>query len=206
MDLYEKAWAGKHGKEYSERCDVTPESREVIFFELLKLMNISTTIKELSPILEVGCNKGHNLEAINRVRRSVFCHGIEINKSLCTRPGIIHGSAYDLPWGPNVFDLVFTSGVLIHIPPGRLHEAMNQMRHVSKKYVLMIEYYADKEKGTKYEEDFNFQEGVWSRPYGDIYTGHFPKDRRVMSGKISDLGDDGWGFSKCHYWIFEKVA
>ncbi len=209
MDQYEKAWAGAHGKEYVERCDVDYSTRVPIFKKLLDKMELV-----FEDVLEVGCNKGHNLEAIEKAnvyRPSHLYHpgkivGIEINKDLCNKSNIINGSAYDLPWKENTFDLVFTSGVLIHIPPGRLKEAMNQMRTVSKTYVMMIEYPADKEIGTKYGEDFNNQDGVWARPYGKIYQEQFSKDVLVEHGKISDLGDDGWGFTKCDYWIFEKIS
>lgn len=205
MDLYEKAWAGKHGKEYTERCDVTSESRVDIFYELIR--NCAGIEYSEMGILEVGCNKGHNLTAISRAFQVAYkTTGIEINKSLCTQPNIINGSAYDLPWSDNVFDLVFTAGVLIHIPPVRLQDTLYEMRRVSNKYVLMIEYFSEKIVGRKYEEDFNHQDGVWSRPYGDIYKTQFPKDNLIKHGKISDLGDDGWDFSKCDYWIFEKNA
>ncbi len=70
----------------------------------------------------------------------------------------------------------------------------------------MIEYPSEKEIGKKYGEDFNNQDGVWSRPYGKIYQEQFSKDVLVEHGKISDLGDDGWGFTKCDYWIFEKKS
>jgi SAM-dependent methyltransferase len=155
--------------------------------------------------LEVGCNKGHNLDAINEIMNfETTALGIDIRKEHCTRPDIIHGSAYDLPWYNDAFDFTFTSGVLIHIPPGRLEVAMNELRRVSNRYVLMIEYYSEKEKGTKYEKDFNYQDGVWSRPYGEIYQGYFKEDELISTGKMADLGNDGWAFSKCDYWIFEK--
>jgi len=199
-DMYEKAWAGEHGKDYVDRCQVTSESRKAIFEKIFRF-----NTKSFRSVLEVGCNKGHNLDAI-RGYGDYNVVGVEINKTLCTRPDIINGSAYDLPWQHDVFELTFTAGVLIHIPPGRLHEAMDEMRRVSKKYVMMIEYFAEKETGTKYQKDFNFQDGVWARPYGGIYQGHYPKDQLIASGKIGDIGDDGWGFSKCDYWIFEKKS
>ena len=213
MDMYEKAWAGKHGKEYSRRCNVYVEHRIEIFENLLIGLPEYTYSQAgskhgyyrkpcLDSILEVGCNKGHNLDAISTTGIRL---GIEINKELCTRPDIIHGSAYELPWSDNVFSLVFTAGVLIHIPPAKLRDAMEEMRRVSSKYVMMIEYFSEEEKGTKYQEDFNHQDGVWSRPYGKIYQEYFPEDKLIEHGKISDIGDDGWGFSKCDYWIFEKV-
>ena len=200
-DIYEKAWAGKHGDEYTKRCDVDFESRIDIFGWLLDELDIGM----ISRILEVGCNKGHNLSSLQALTHySIIGAGLEINKSLCVAPGIVNGTIYDIPWSDNVFDIVFSSGVLIHIPPKRLDDAIKEMRRASNKYILMIEYHADVEKGFRYEEDFDHGDGCWHRPYGKIYESLFPKDKLIKSGKISDLGDDGWAFSKCNYWVYEK--
>lgn len=204
MDKYEKAWAGNHGKDYVERCNVDSNSRVDIFDNILSEIMIKDKSVLLS-ILEVGCNKGHNLDALNTIfNYEASVSGIEIYKKLCTRPDIINGSIYNLPWEENTFDLVFSSGVLIHIPPHKLDAAMYQMRSVASKYVLIIEYYSEKEVGKKYGEDFNFQDGVWHRPYGDIYQNNYKKDQLLLKGKISDIGDDGWAFSNCDYWVFKK--
>jgi spore coat polysaccharide biosynthesis protein SpsF len=208
MDRYETAWAGNHGKDYAERCKVEAKDRIDIFNKLLNKIQIKNYPS--SSILEIGCNKGHNLEAIKtaldkiQIINNYIIQGIDINRRLCTKPNIINGSIYELPWVDNTFEVTLTSGVLIHIPPPRLKEALFQMRSVSNRYTIMIEYNAEKEVGTKYGIDFNYMDGVWARPYGKIYKKKFPKDKLISTGKISDLGSDGWGFSKCDYWIFEK--
>lgn len=199
-DYYLEKWAGEFGDKYTERCDVNYETRVPIFQKLL----LEDEGLSLNSVLEVGCNKGHNLEAINKIYINASgISGIEPNKSLCKKPNIINGNAYEIPFSDNVFDLVFTSGVLIHIPGEKLEKAMDEMYRVSKKYIMMIEYPADEEKGSRYR-DFEDKEGVWARPYGFIFQRRFPGAKLVKGGHIKDLGNDGWGFSDCDYWVFEK--
>lgn len=196
-DFYLEKWSGEFGDKYTERCNVDPKSREGIFWDILK------DFDDIDTALEVGCNKGHNLEALKA--SDIKAIGIEPNKTLCKKPEIINANAYDIPWSQNTFDLVFTSGVLIHIPTEKLDVALEEIRSVAKKYVMMIEYGSKKEEGKEYR-DFNDKEGVWSRPYGRLYRNRYTKDILVKKiKKISDIGNDGWGFSECSCWIFKKV-
>ena len=188
MDLYEKAWSGKHGEEYAKKCVIDPESRAPIFKKLIDIMKNYDGESVISASLELGCNAGHNLEAIKLASNGDITDikGLEIRKDHCTKPSIINGSIYDIPWEEGTFSLTFTSGVLIHIPPDRVVEA-------------------EEEKGTKYREDFEYKDGVWARPFGEIYKRSFPQDTLIETGKVSDLGDEGWGFPKCNYWIYNKL-
>jgi hypothetical protein len=168
---------------------------------------------------------GHNLLAINEATDSEI-QGLEINKYAVEKSEIpakiVLGSAYDLPWIDNSFDLVFTAGVLIHIPTNGmitipvysgtlshpdskcLEEAMKEMYRVSNKFIMMIEYPNEKEEGREYR-DFGDKEGVWSRPYGKIFQELFPTAKLVKTGHMKDLGESEWGFTKdCDFWIFEK--
>ena len=207
MFLYEKAWSGKHGEEYAKKCVIDPESRAPIFKKLIDIMKNYDGESVISASLELGCNAGHNLEAIKLASNGDITDikGLEIRKDHCTKPSIINGSIYDIPWEEGTFSLTFTSGVLIHIPPDRVVEAMSEMRRVSAQFVVMIEYYSEEEKGTKYREDFEYKDGVWARPFGEIYKRSFPQDTLIETGKVSDLGDEGWGFTKCNYWIYNKL-
>lgn len=202
VDFFVQQWGGHFGERYTDRCNVTPESRQNIFDSLLCNLNTKS-------ILEVGCNKGHNLDSIkaafSKHDLSVETHGIEPQKKLCNRPDIICGDAYSLPWADNTFDMVFTSGVLIHIPPYKLSDALSEIHRVSKRYIMAIEYWSDEEVGKAYR-DFENKHGCWSRPYNDIYLKSFPELKLVKCGDIRDIGDDGWGFSDCNYGIFEKTT
>jgi pseudaminic acid biosynthesis-associated methylase len=197
MDFYESKWAGSYGNKYTDRCGVNYKDRIDIFKKLLSGL-------QLNSILEVGCNRGHNIRAIKETKISEI-RGVEINKysidQAFDKIDIIKGSIYNIPFVDCIFDLVFTAGVLIHIPTKKLQTALKEIYRVSNRYILLIEYFAPEEQGKRYK-NFLYREGVWLRPYGDIFK-KFDVNL-IKSGKISDLGDDGWGFSKCHYWVFEK--
>lgn len=92
-------------------------------------------------ILEVGSNIGLQLDLLQKMGFK-YLYGIEINeeaieisKQLTRNIFITKGSAFDIPYKDNYFDLVFTSGVLIHIAPQDIKEALKEIYRVSKKYI-----------------------------------------------------------------------
>lgn len=74
-------------------------------------------------VLEIGSNIGNQLLLLQRFGLKSL-YGIEINnyavglfKSRSKNIYIIEGSAFDIPSKDEYFELVFTSGLLIHIAP-----------------------------------------------------------------------------------------
>ncbi len=71
---------------------------------------------------------------------------VEINKSAaeeCAKiPNVevFHGSAFEFPLKEN-YDLAFTKGALIHIAPEKLNEMYDILYRLSRRYVLIAEYY-----------------------------------------------------------------
>ena len=143
-NIQEKTWLGKFGDDYCKRNVVTEKEIkdcEKIFKDIFK--KVSTN--KINRVLEVGCNQGRNLLAMQNVF-GCECFGIEPNKSaresIKNKDGIVNDNiveafADDIPF-KNFFDLVFTSVVLIHIPNNKLDE----IYRVSKKYILTIEYFS----------------------------------------------------------------
>lgn len=229
-DYYLNQWATEFGDEYSKRCDVDPEKRVDIYE---KIFDNFKWDKPERKILELGANRGHNLVAIETVLNlecRLFCQqterskmmieyeqrgfwlgtpiirGVEPNRSaiaLSDRPESISvGNLYDIPYIDNAFDVVFTSGVLIHIPRKGLEKAIQEMARVSSKYVMMIEYESKEEEGRHYRE-FD-KDGVWSRDFGKELETVLPDWKLVKKVPVKELGDDGWGFTDCTVWIYEK--
>jgi len=65
-------WRGKFGKAYTDRNIISPEEKKQIFKKILCGL-------KLSQVLEVGCNRGHNLVAIAELFKNVEPVGIEPN-------------------------------------------------------------------------------------------------------------------------------
>jgi ubiquinone/menaquinone biosynthesis C-methylase UbiE len=55
---------------------------------------------------------------------------------------VSQGSALQLPYEDGYFDLVFTSGVLIHISPANLPRALDEIYRCAKTWIWGMEYYA----------------------------------------------------------------
>jgi len=128
-------WGGKFGKEYTDRNQYDPETRVDGFREMIPF--------DAHYILEVGCNYGNNLASLEMIGKDAI--GVEPNEYAMAKGQkllrkIIPGNAYRLPFATASFDLVMTCGVLIHIPPERIDEAMAEIQRVSRRYILTIEY------------------------------------------------------------------
>ena len=80
-------------------------------------------------IFEVGCNAGWNLKALREISPSMTLCGVDINESAVkeARDGAgftVWNQSAGEPFGHRNFDLVFTAGLLIHIPLEALDRVM----------------------------------------------------------------------------------
>jgi len=185
MDQLDK-WKGSWGDAYTERNLLTAEDQLPLFKNILSAL-------ELDTILEVGCGSGHNLQALAQLFPDAGLFGVEPNQEAAI--GAAQGTAcissqmtaYDLGWFPDkTIDLVFTTGVLIHIPPKRLLDAMTEIVRVSRKYVLAIEYFSP----IPVAIDYRGEKGMlWKANFGTIYMENFPL-YQVSSGNVTHLGEE----------------
>jgi pseudaminic acid biosynthesis-associated methylase len=142
LDEQELFWKNKFGDNYTERNnDLLLINKIELFKKIFKNINVDN-------LLEIGCNRGLNLEAINNINKNIGLNGIEINekaftmiknKNICN--SIYNKSIFEFENVDN-YDLVFTLGVLIHINPERLNEVYTKMYNLSNKYILIGEYYS----------------------------------------------------------------
>jgi pseudaminic acid biosynthesis-associated methylase len=157
-------WKGNFGREYTDRNTLDAED-----LDLLYRKNYGTTRSEINhsflrevakeaSILEVGCNTGNQLLALQKLGWSNLAgvelqpYAIENARTRLPSMEIKEGSALELPWANASFDMVFTSGVLIHIAPQDLTLAMNEIHRTSRKYIWGLEYYAAEATGVTYRE------------------------------------------------------
>jgi hypothetical protein len=106
-------------------------------------------------------------------------------------------SARELPFPDAGFDLVFTTGVLIHQSPDELPRVMDEIVRCSRRYVLCGEYRADELE----EVPYRGQRGaLYKQDYGRLYQDRFPQLRLLEEGflpKSEGVWDD------VTYWVFE---
>ncbi|MBI1866332.1 MAG: methyltransferase domain-containing protein [Candidatus Staskawiczbacteria bacterium] len=178
----EKIWSEKFGKEYVARNMLNIASENELYkknYGITRMKMDEEFIGKLNrsmKILEVGSNIGIQLVLLQKMG---FRHlyGIEINKDVAELAksrtkniNIIYGSAFDIPFKDNYFDLVFTSGVLIHISPLHIQKAMKEIYRCSKKYVWGFEYYADKYTDIEYRGRKNM---LWKTNFVKLYLNYF---------------------------------
>jgi pseudaminic acid biosynthesis-associated methylase len=136
-------WATNFGNEYTERNHGVKylASKVALFADILKKTN------NIGSIVELGCNRGVNLQALKILKGDVKLYGYEINPFAArlarelSLAEIVEGSILDPIPRIERFDLAFTSGVLIHINPEYLHKVYENLFNLSSRYILICEYY-----------------------------------------------------------------
>lgn len=200
-----KFWTSTNGDNYIKR---NLDSLEKIDVGVKGYKKIFSKI-DVSSVLEVGSNIGLNLLIISKIfKGKIDLYAVEPNKKalayLATRKDIkLSGSwrtdASNIPLDDNSVDLVFTSGVLIHIASQNLLRATEEIVRVSKHYVLCIEYFSHK----PVEIPYRGRKGVlFKRDFGSFYLDNFPNLKIVDYGFFwqRDLPI----FDNLNWWLLEK--
>jgi hypothetical protein len=112
------------------------------------------------------------------------------------RPGlnIVCGTALDLPFRDLFFDLVFTSGCLMHIPAAELNMSMSEICRVSRQYVMGYEYWAEKRTEIPWlgNRRLGSNEPIGNAMWKDNFRGIYERDfhlKRVRSDTFCYLDD-----------------
>lgn len=188
-------WKGDFGDEYTSRNDFELDSFYQKEWGVTRTELNEEFLSEISKnklILEVGCNRGMQL---NFLQKSEFNNlwGVEINqkalqiakdnKSL----NLVEASGFDLPFKDNYFEVVFTSGVLIHISPDDLPKIMDELYRTTKKYIWCFEYFSEECAEIKYREEKN---KLWKNNFLKLFLKRYPTLKIVKQRKIKYLNND----------------
>lgn len=138
----EAFWAGEFGERYIDRN----KDHRILAGNIRLFSAILRPAVGVSSAIELGCNIGLNLEALTFIDPSLSLTGVEINEKAAAIAAekqiarIERGSILNPLDFPQA-DLVFTKTVLIHINPDRLSDVYDNLVRLSKRYVLVVEYY-----------------------------------------------------------------
>jgi pseudaminic acid biosynthesis-associated methylase len=157
--------------------------------------------------LECGSNIGRNIGLLQETLPSATANIIEIAElpyRQCISNykidqsflGSIRESNFE-----DQFDLVFTSGVLIHVNPDDLLISMEKMYLYSKRYILIAEYFNRTPVMINYRGE---DDRLFKRDFGKLFLENFSCkviDYGFLWGHEFDLG----GFDDITYWLFEKT-
>ena len=193
-----EVWQGDFGDQYTDRNVIDWHKRYHTFQQMVGGLSIKR-------VLEVGCNRGHNLIALSEllgVNGEVIgvepnVHALRIARAASPSVGVIRGDVFDLPFKDDYFDLVFTAGVLIHISLSDLSKALSEIYRLSKRYILAVEYFAPTETAIHYR---GLDDVLWKRDFLKHYQTLYHNLTLVRSGCWGD--EDG--FDETHWWLLEK--
>ena len=154
-------------------------------------------------VLEVGCNRGHNIQALQAILPDSTVAGVEPQAyarkiALGSGLAVEEGDIYDIPYGGRSVDLVLVCGVLIHVPPEELGEALRELGRVSARWVLAIEYASDSDVALDYR---GLDGMLWKRDYGS----HILEALGLSESALADTGSDVPGFDGATFWLIDKT-
>ena len=184
-----KVWKSQFGRDWADRNkSLNALARSVAFQRILD------SLKEPARnILEVGCGPGANLMALRQVGyMPKELAGMDpMNFGTLEFADFKVGDCFNVPYPDASFDMVFTSGVLMHVEAKDLSRASTELSRVARKYVMLIEYYSFEEEMISWRGHDNL---LFKRNYRNFLPNLL---------QIGFLGkEDGW--DDCNVWIFGK--
>lgn len=192
-------WGGAFGREYTDRNPQSLEEMEELYRKNFGFSRIELNLEFLGGldptirILEVGSNIGLQLLCLQRMGFNhlygieLQSYAVEIAKSKSKNINIIQGEASDIPFKDGYFDMVFTSGVLIHINPQSLPDVMREIHRCTKKYIFGFEYYSDKTQEIPYRGNIDL---LWKANFAGKYLELFDDLILVKEKRIKYLGNE----------------
>jgi len=138
----EKFWAGNFGQQYIERN----KGKNILAANISLFAEVIKNTDGITSIMEFGANIGNNLIALRNLLPTARLNAVEINEkaydelSKLSFVTAYRGSVLEYD-NSQMFDFVFTKGLLIHINPEKLQSVYKKLYSCSKRYVFIAEYY-----------------------------------------------------------------
>lgn len=197
MNKQKKEWGNKFGEEYTKRNMFNPSelnqlysnrygiTRNEMNHEFLEFMDRDCMI------LEVGSNIGNQLNLLSKMGFKNL-YGLEINSLAIENSNrsnaglpiyVVKGDALNIPFKDGFFDLVYTSGVLIHINPENIRKAIDEIYRCSKKYIWGFEYY---QPSGYVEIEYRGKTGMlWKTDFKRLYLEKYPHLKLIKENHYS---------------------
>lgn len=185
-------WAGQEGDQYHSREENKGEGLNGLAARTAMWVDVLRHAGDIHSVCELGANIGLNLIALRRVLPHAKLTGVEVNADACEQLSsaadkVVNESIQG--WIPEEkYDLTFTRGVLIHIPPEDLAIAYSKLYYNSRKYIMVAEYFSQNPT----EIEYRGQKGLlWKRDFAGEMLKKFPDLKVVDYGFIWKL-DPHW--------------
>jgi pseudaminic acid biosynthesis-associated methylase len=199
-------WRSEFGADYTRRNNnsITDEGQRRLMCDWGRMLAHAVTPRPES-VLEVGCNIGRNLIALTHFIPTVSAvepnaEAVQIARAHPELTGvrIDEGDGFSLPYADASVDLVFTSGVLIHVAPDDLGRMVNEILRVARHYVMCIEYFAHEPTAVPYHDREGY---LFKRDFGRFYLERAPGLRVLDYGFLWQPLDSS---DNSNWWLFAK--
>jgi len=194
-----REWLSDFGKQYTDRNPLSLEEMDALYLENFGIKRSALNEEFLSgldrsiKILEVGSNVGTQLQGLQKMGFSnlygieLQAYAVELSKTRTKNINLIQGTAFDIPFKDGFFDLVFTSGVLIHISPEDVGGVLDEIYRCTNQYIWGYEYYANNYINVPYRGKQNL---LWKTDFTKLYLSRFPALKLVKENRIRYLNSE----------------
>lgn len=188
------AWSGQFGREYTDRNVMSVDQLNALYareFGVTRRAMNEEFLGSLSRdvrVLEVGSNVGNQLLLLQSMGFTSLYgvelqpYAVELSKRRTKRINILEGSAFDLPFCDGFFELVFTSGVLIHLSPEDIGAALGEIHRCTRRYVWGMEYFSERWEEVPYRGEAGL---LWKCDFARLYLDRFPDLRPVRQQRFA---------------------
>lgn len=193
-----RTWNGEFGRQYTDRNPVGLEQLDELYRHNYGVTRTEINDRFLSDIpkdariLEVGCNIGNQLLSLQKMGFSRL-YGIDVQQYALQKarhqiPGatLTEASALAIPYPDRYFDLVFTSGVLIHIAPDDLPRALAEIHRCTSQWIWGLEYFSPQNTEVQYRGQSGL---LWKTDYVARYRDLFPALALVREDRLCYIGN-----------------
>jgi pseudaminic acid biosynthesis-associated methylase len=202
MNKQEIFWSNEYSHEYIKRNESFDLDEGIKAWSIM-LRNA----EKINSLLELGSNIGRNINILRNylpnAKKSIVEISPEAFSIVTGRYELQHAkncSIMEADFKDEAFDLVFTTGVLIHIAPENLLLHIKKMYELSKRYILICEMFSRIPKAIHYR---NSDDLLFTRDYGRYFLENL--DLRVVDyGFLWGHYFDDAGFDDGNWWLFEK--
>ncbi|MFZ5987158.1 MAG: pseudaminic acid biosynthesis-associated methylase [Bacillota bacterium] len=200
VNLQESTWSSEFGKDYTDRCTLGTEELNSLYKNEYGISRLEMNNRFLSGlglenkrVLEVGCNVGNQLVQLqqmgfeNLYGIELQAYAVEKAKGLTKGINIIQGMGDDIPFKDGFFDMIFTSGVLIHISPEKIDKVIEEIYRCTREYIWGFEYYADEYIEVSYRGNKDL---LWKTNYCKLYLDKFSDLELVKEEKYKYINNN----------------
>lgn len=194
-----RVWQGDFGRAYTDRNTLEMAELDALWSRNYGVSRSAINeiflegIPKSATFLEVGCNVGNQLLLL-QAQGYTQLTGIDLQsyalasaRSRLKDVGLEQGSALALPFEDGAFDVVLTSGVLIHIAPDDLPQAMKEIHRCARHYIWGAEYFSSELTAVNYRGNAGL---LWKMNYAKQYLELFDDLELAKEQRLQYLEND----------------